>query len=363
MKSEKPTPRRLLKESKKGKSYNSRDLTAALMLIAGIAVLVYATSLQPVMQLYIEIIRLGFAMPPDRFAVLALRAFAGIVAPLTLVCILCAVLSSLAQSKGVLATEAIKIDFDRLNPVNGFKNLFSVKVVKDLVKAILYTIVTMGFVLAAWRYLAPLAFAQVHAPASQLAPIWLTLALKVGIGLLLALAPLYLLTGLVEYLLYIRELKMEKFEVKQEHKENEGNPEIKQRRRDIGAELSAQTQADVAGSNVILANPTHVAVGIYSHDDAFAMPFVSVREHGARARAVVALAERLGVPVVRDIPLARRLYARCKRYRFVASDQVDAVMQVLRWLQDVEAAARQEPAAPGQEEETPDAASGAPPEP
>ena len=68
------------------------------------------------------------------------------------------------------------------------------------------------------------------------------------------------------------------------------------------------------------------------------MAFVSVRERGARARKVIALAEANGVPVVRDVRLARAIYFSTRRYRFVQDRSIEPVMQIVRWLRDVERA-------------------------
>jgi type III secretion protein U len=338
MKSEKPTPRRLLKESKKGKSFTSRDLTIVAMLIPGLFVLAFLTSLTPLANMYTAVIARGFTTTPAEAALMAVKAFAYAAAPMAAVCILGAMVSSFAQSKGVIATEAIRIDLNRINPVSGFSNLFSLRVVKDLVRATLYTALATLFIVTAWKLFAPGIFSQVHMPPRQLASVWRDVAFDAMIGLMLALAPVYLLCGFIDYKLHVRELKMEKFEVKQERKENEGNPEIKRRRRDIHVELSAQVQSDVAGSSVILANPTHIAVGIYLHSTEVPMPLVSVREQGQRARAVIALAEKLGIPVVRDIPVARAVYARSKRYRFLDADLIEPVVRIVLWLRDVERA-------------------------
>jgi flagellar biosynthesis protein FlhB len=344
VKSEKPTPRRLLKESKKGKSFTSRDLTIVAMLVPGLFVLAFLTSLTPVSNLYAAVIARDFTLAPAEAAVMAVKAFAYAAAPMAVVCVLGAMVSSFAQSKGVIATEAIRIDLNRINPVSGFRNLFSLRVVKDLVRATLYTVLAALFVVTAWKLFAPEIFSQVHMPPRQLAAVWRDVAFDAAIGLMLALAPIYLLCGFIDYKLHVRELKMEKFEVKQERKENEGNPEIKRRRRDIHVELSGQVQADVAGSSVILANPTHIAVGIYLHSTEIPMPLVSVREQGQRARAVIALAEKLGVPVVRDIPVARAVYARSKRYRFLDAELIEPVVRILLWLRDVERAGAETPA-------------------
>lgn len=341
MKTEKPTNRRLLKEAKKGNSFNSRDLTAASALLSGVIALGSVVSLWPIANMYKSFIDHDFQIAPQEAAMMAFRAFGYAAAPVALICIAVVAVISLAMSKGALAFEAVKINFGKLNPINGFKNLFSVKVVKDFIRAVLYTVLACLFAWMTWLSIGPTVFSQVYASGAQLGGVWAEIAFSSVVGLLLALAPIYLLSGLADYVLFIRDLKMEKHEVKQEHKDNEGSQEIKQRRREIGKELSAQVQADVAGSTLVLANPTHIAVGIYVHEGSVGLPFVSVREQGARARAVIALAERLGVPVVRDVRVARSVFASCARYRFVQADNIERVMDVVRWLRDVEAAGRE----------------------
>jgi type III secretion protein U len=340
-KSEKPTPKRLRKESEKGKSFNSRDLLAAAVLWVGLLLLSAVSSLKPLVTLYTDIVRGGFSISPTDAALAAFKVFAWAIGPVLLGAIVIIAVVSLLMSKGIIAMEAIRIDLNRLNPVNGFKNLFSLKVVKDLVRAMLYLLFATLFTWIGLSIWGSEVFSQVHATDAQLVNVWSAVATSVGMGLLLALAPVYLLTGWVDYLLYIRELKMEKHEVKREHKENEISQQVKQRRREISDELSAQVQADTQGSTVVLANPTHIAIGIFLMDDDVPMPFVAVREKGARARKVIALAERSGVPVVRDIRLARAVYAKSKRYRFVHDDDIEGVMNVVRWLRDVERAATQ----------------------
>lgn len=339
-KTEKPTPRRLQKEAQKGKSYNSRDLLAASVLWAGGLALATLTGLQSVAALYTDLVGGGFSLPPTAAAVAALKAFAWAVLPVFGAAATVLVIVSLLMSRGILATEGVRFDLTRVNPVNGFKNLFSLKVVKDLLRAVLYLLFAGLFCAVAFKHWGPQLFATVHASDGQLVVIALKLATGVGAGLLLALAPVYLLSGWLDQVLHIRELKMEKHEVKRERKDNEISEQVRHRRREISEELSAQVQADTVGSTVVLANPTHIAIGIFLMDEDVPMPFVSVRETGKRARAVIALAERSGVPVVRDVRLARAIFARSKRYRFVHDDDIQGVMHVVRWLRDVERASQ-----------------------
>lgn len=336
MKTEKPTPHRLLKESKKGKSYVSRDLAAAAMLVAGLIALATMTSSRALQGFYRGMAERGFTLTPAEAAWQATTAFLWIAVPVGATAIVAAVLVSLMQSRGVIAAEAVRVDLARVNPISGFKNLFSLKTVKSVITATLYLLAGLVFVVLAWKLFAPTVFAQVQMPDKAAGAVWHSVGWRSTALLLAVLAPIVLAAAFIEYRLYIREMRMEKHEVKQEHKDHNGNPEIKQRRRQISDELSAQTQSDVAGSSMILANPTHIAVGIYVHPDYPGIQFVSLRERGKRARNVIALAERVGVPVVRDIPVARAVYARVRRYQFVPAELTTPISRILLWLKDIE---------------------------
>lgn len=338
-KTEKPTPQRLKKEGRKGKSFNSRDLIAAAVLWAGLPMVAFFASLDRLAMLYTDITRGGLMLTPQGAALAALKGLLLALTPVLLACIVCIALCSLWMSRGLIATEAIRFDLTRLNPVNGFKNLFSMKVIKDLLRSVLYLLCAALFGWLAVRHWGADVLSLLHATPPQLAEGWKQVSLTFALGLLLALAPVYLLSGWLDHILFIREMKMEKHEVKREHKDNETKPEVKRRRHEIADELSAQVQADTLGSSFVLANPTHIAVGIFLMDAAVPMPLVAVREKGTRARKVIALAEAHGVPVVRDIRLARSIYFSTRRYRFVHGPNIEAVMALVRWLRDVERAA------------------------
>ncbi|HIE5094887.1 EscU/YscU/HrcU family type III secretion system export apparatus switch protein [Stenotrophomonas maltophilia] len=347
MKTEKPTPHRLLEESRKGKSYVSKDLTAAAVLLAGALALLTATPVQPLQAFFQGLVARGFAVGVAEAAQQVTVAFLWMAMPVALASILAAVGVSLLQSRGVIANKALRIDFAKLNPVAGFRNLFSLKVVKSSVAAMLYLLLGLAAAVVAWKLLAPLLFQQVQAPVSQAGAIWRETGWR-GFAVFMALlAPVYLAVAVLDYRLYVRELRMDKSEIKQEYKDHNGNPEIKQRRRQLGEELSAQVQSDVVGSSMVLANPTHIAVGIYVHADYPTLQFVSVREKGARARAVIALAEKNGVPVVRDIPVARAVYVGVRRYQFVPPELTHPIARILHWLRDIERAHQPAAAAAG----------------
>lgn len=339
-KTEKPTAQRLAKEGRKGKSFNSRDLIAAAVLWLGLPAIALFSSLRSSAQLYLDIVHGGFSLTPAAAALAALKGLLQALAPVLLAAGLAVVVCSLAMSKGRMATEAIRFDLNKLNPINGFKNLFSFRVLKDLLRTVLYMAACGLFAWLALRLWGSDLFSQVHGGTTQIVHLWVRVALMFALGLLLAMAPVYLLAGWLDHYLFIREMKMEKHEVKREQKDNEVKPEVKRRRQQVNEELSAQVQADTVGSTLVLANPTHLAIGIFLMDDNTPLPFVSVRERGARARKVIALAEANGVPVVRDIKLARAIYFSTRRYHFVQNSSIEPVMALVRWLRDVERAGK-----------------------
>lgn len=339
MKSEKATPHKLKKEAEKGKIFQSKDLMAVVVLVSGGLALFGMTSLVGIMDLYRELVQGGFQLGIATALQRSLQAFAMAVLPVAVVCIVVVALVSLVLSRGILNGEAIKFDLTRLNPVNGFKNLFSMKSVKEIIKAVLYLIATIIFVTWMVKTVPFSVYQALGASPGTAYRFWVSAGFQTAAGFLLALLPIAAGAAAADFWLYRKDLRMEKHEVKQEFKETQGNPEVKKRRREIGEELSAQMKADVAGASMVLANPTHIAVGIYLHDFDCPMPFVSLREQGAKARAIIAYAEKVGVPVVRDIRTARAVFHSCKRYQFVSNENIEPVMRILRWLREVELAA------------------------
>ncbi|WP_225923727.1 EscU/YscU/HrcU family type III secretion system export apparatus switch protein [Pseudomonas azerbaijanorientalis] len=233
------------------------------------------------------------------------------------------------QSGFALASEALKLNLGALNPINGFKKLFSMRTVKDTVKALLYL---GSFALALWIVWITqrqLLFAQLFAQASDLFAIWGHLLLVLVLAFLGCVLLIVALDALSEYWLFMKDQMMDKDSVKREHKEQDGNPEIKGRRRDLHRELlSEQIKSDVRNSRMIIANPTHIAIGVYFRPEITVLPFISLMETNQRALAVRAYAKEVGVPVINDIALARRIFKTHQRYSFLQVQEIEEVLRL-----------------------------------
>ncbi|SDV46288.1 EscU/YscU/HrcU family type III secretion system export apparatus switch protein [Chitinasiproducens palmae] len=346
-KTEKATPQKLARAARKGQMFVSRDFVTTCVL--GAAALALPAVGIGVLR---DGVRAALALAFGTAALAAPGSAAGLrpaledamslwlrcSAPLLLICFVVGAVATLAQTRLRLAVEAMRPDLAALHPARGFKRLFRVRTLKDALKAVIVMLsfgcATTAFVRLAGRRLFAL-------PSSALdLSSWAGLTQDLVLLLLAAMLPLLVLDAAIDHLLFHRQMRMDKHEVKQEIKRDEGDPHVKYRRRDLRAELlDDETKASVRESDVVLANPTHFAVGLYVDETLLFWPMVSVRERNARALAVIAYAESVGVPVVRDPPLARRVYRTATRYSLVHPDQLEAVLRVLIWLREVELAA------------------------
>ncbi|WP_024485260.1 EscU/YscU/HrcU family type III secretion system export apparatus switch protein, partial [Serratia fonticola] len=226
--------------------------------------------------------------------------------------------------------------FDSLNPTQGIK-IFSLRALKDAVKACLYLICFVVAGVIFWQKNRLLLLSQMHGSPQQVFFVWGELFHSLIVLCLSCIILIIVLDALAEFFLHIKDNKMDKEEVKREHKDQEGNQEMKSKRKEMHSELlSEQVKSDIKNSKVIVANPTHIAVGLYLNPQVVPIPFISVLETNNRAQAVRAYAQKVGVPVIEDIKLARLIYKTHKRYSFVSLVAVEEVIRLLNWLEQVE---------------------------
>ncbi|WP_413794730.1 MULTISPECIES: EscU/YscU/HrcU family type III secretion system export apparatus switch protein [unclassified Pseudomonas] len=338
-KTEKPTAKRLRDAARKGQTFKAKDLVITCLTLCGISYLVFNSSLAEVMEVYRRIIDSGFDADLQAYSMMWVLLGLEALLPLLLVCVLTSAVPALLQSGFALASDALKLNIGALNPINGFKKLFSLRTVKDTVKALLYL---GSFALALWVVWVtqrPLLFAQLFAQAPDLFAIWGRLLLMLVLAFLACVLLIVVLDAVCEYGLFMKDQMMDKDSVKREHKEQDGNPQIKGRRRDLHMELlSEQVKSDVRSSRMIIANPTHIAIGVYFRPEITLLPFISLMETNQRALAVRAYAKEVGVPVVNDVALARRIFKTHQRYSFLQVQEVEQVLRLLIWLEQVEQA-------------------------
>lgn len=338
-KTEKPTEKKRRDSAKKGQTFRSRDLVATVVLVSGVFFLGSGMDFSPLIELYSMALLYNHKMTEAGYITQLVIVLLKMSLPFIILCVLTGFAATLLQTKFSIASEALRFNIKALNPIDGFKRIFSLRTVKEFVKSILYF-----FVLTATCYtLVSNELKNIlmvyHGTLMQLITYWVSVTIKTILLFVLWSLLVLLAEFIVEYFLYIKEMKMDKHEVKQERKELDGNPEIKRARRRAHHEiLSGEEKSAIRNSEVVMANPTHIAVAIYFNMDVALFPFISLRCSNLKAQAAIAYAEKEGIPVVRDVKLARRLYNSYSVYSFISinDDALLAVMDILVWLRRVE---------------------------
>jgi flagellar biosynthetic protein FlhB len=240
------------------------------------------------------------------------------------------VASALAQGGFVLATKSVKPSAAKLNPIKGAKRIFGPQAAWEGVKMLLKSSLVGLLVYGAIRGLMPLVggMVPIQATLQQLSHSALGLMRNIALaGLALAAADYAMQRRRVG-----KQTRMSKEEVKQEHKQSEGDPMLKGaiRARQLAASRNRMI-ADVATADVVLVNPTHVAVAL-RYESELGAPRVVARGAGAIAAKIRERAGEERVPLVRDIPLARALYSSTNVGQTIPSELFSAVATVLAFV-------------------------------
>ncbi len=334
-KTEDPTAKKKKESRKEGQVPRTQELGGWSTLLAfGMLLDVAAgrelTSLQELMAHALRV-----SADPDPAKAMAvmgrglMHAFVVILVLSSLVMVM-SVCAALAQGGFYLATKSVKPKFSKLNPLPGFKRLFGTQTLWEGAKMIIKSIIVGLLSYQAIRALLPLLGGLVPAGAT------LQLGADEVEGLVRTVGLACLLMAGADYAFQRRkvgkQVRMTKHEVKQEHKQTEGDPLVKGaiRSRQMAAARN-RMMADVPQADVVLVNPTHIAVALVYNPTAGA-PKVVAKGAGAVAAKIRAKAEEAGVPLVRDVPLARALHGGCKVGQEIPVELFAAVAQVLAFV-------------------------------
>lgn len=336
-KTEQPTPRRREEAREEGQIARSTDLTAAVSLLAGILLLKF---LGPrMMETLLEVTR-ALGNPPAVTASGLLPWIKGVVVatskailPFLGLLMVITVAGTIAQSGVVLTWKKLAFKPDRLNPVSGLKRVFSpesvMRLIVGLFKVGLLTVIAWYTVKG--RIAEILAGGGSHPGGIYVlaGTLLFELALKMGLVLLVL--------GLADYLFQRwrleQQLRMTKQEVRDELKRMEGDPLLKQRRRQMQSRLALQrVSAEVPKADVVVTNPTEFAVALRYDEATMRAPRLVAKGQDLLAARIRQVAQQHGVPIVQRPPLARGLYAAVEVGQEVPPAFYRAVAEVLAYV-------------------------------
>src|SRR3954451_18025798 len=336
-KTEKPTPQRLKKARKDGQIPRTQELGTWLGAATASVLLpmLVRNAFGAVQELFVQVGVIANNPEPAALSVLlgqALTAFLTTVLPMALGMMLVGTLASAAQGGVTFATKGMKPTLQKLNPFPGMKRMFGTHGVWEAVKAVIKTAALTVVIVTTSDDAKELVSASGALPLSEVTRVFTGSAVSmfrvVGLtGLAIAIA---------DYLVVrhqtMKKLRMSQYEIKQEHKQSEGDPHMKAQRRSTQMAMSRnRMMAEVADADVLLVNPTHVAVAL-KYDPAKGAPRVVAKGAGEVARKLREKAQEARVPLVQDIPLARALHASCDLGQEVPAQLFTAVARVLAFV-------------------------------
>lgn len=256
-----------------------------------------------------------------------------IVMPIFLVTMIVGFVTNIVQVGWVVTGKPLMPKFSKLNPISGFKRMFSLKAVMELFKSLakfgLILYVVYSNVKDQFVYL-PIIF---ELTPEQLIEFGSSLIFKIGINV----GAMYLVIALADYIYtrfkHNKDIKMSKQEIKEEYKQTEGNPLIKGQIRQKMREASMRRMMqDLPTADVIITNPTHYAIGIKYEKNKGRAPIVIAKGVDHMAKRIREVAMESNIEIVEDKPLARTLYANCEIGDEIPPELYKAIAEILAYV-------------------------------
>jgi flagellar biosynthetic protein FlhB len=337
---EKATPRRRQKAREEGRVAKSAELNSAVIVMVGFFVLFV---LGPTLagQLRDMMIRVmgnapSIAAADPTFAKVfgdSMLDFFGVVGPFFTVMVVIGLASNVSQVGFHISSKSLEPKFERLNVASGLKRLVSlrslVNLFRDTTKLLIIGVV--GFFAIASEFESTFLLPDMSVPqvAATLGQAALRVALKIGAAMLV----LAILDYAYQKYEFEKSIKMSKQEIKDELKDTEGSPQMKARVRQIQRETARRRMmAEVPEADVVVTNPTHLAVALKYDSAKGSAPMVVAKGERLIAQRIKEIALEHNVPVIEDKPLARALFKMCDVGQAIPAQLYRAVAEILAFV-------------------------------
>jgi type III secretion YscU/HrpY family protein len=353
-KTEKATPKKLRDAKKKGQVAKSQDLPSAFTFIISIWV-VLAMSQYLYDYLGGFVISIFRLIPENRLNLLlpelyyqaAIVIFLSSMPVLVIVSIIGALINFLVVGP-MFSFEVFKFDIKKFDPVQNLKQKFKLKTLVELIKSVLKISIASYIIYTVMVKSLPVLIKTVSMPMMSSLLIFnaflMEVVIKVGL--------FFIIVAVADFVYQKRnfatEMKMEKFEVKQEFKNTEGDPQIKGRRKQMAQEIAYQEgpSAMIKYAKAVVTNPTHLAVALGYRRECDVAPYILAMGKDVLAERMIKMAGEFGIPVIRNITLAHKLWEDGELYNYIPESTYEIVADILRWLNSL---STDEPLEPPQE--------------
>jgi flagellar biosynthetic protein FlhB len=338
-KTEAPTPHRIQEAREEGQVVRSQELITAVVILSG-AFLLRGPGKQLGLNFESLLTETLITLPTTVVTVESLRGIffnfgSSILPPLALIMfglMLAGIIVTVGQTELLWAGKKIGFDFKRVNPLEGFKRIFSthglIELLRSLLKLSWVSWIAYSFLRSRFFELVSFTQFDLSTAIDSFVEISVSLAIRVG--------SMYLVLAVADYAyqrweLY-KNLRMSKDDIKQEMKRSEGDPMLKSRIRGMQRRMArGRMMANVPKATVVITNPTHLAIAIEYHEDMKA-PKVLAKGPYHVAQKIVQIAKENRIPVVQNIPLARAIYKTIEVGQEISPDLYLAMAEILAYV-------------------------------
>ncbi len=343
-KTEKATPKKLRDARKKGQVAKSQDFPSAFTFVVAIfATLMSASFLYKNLASYILAtlkaisgnINLQYsagAYLQEAINVIMICSF-----PIVIIVSVVGVLVNFLIIGPLFSFQAMKFDLKRLNPVEGIKQKFKLKVLVELLKSVAKITGAALIIYLIIKKMLPEVILSVKVPVVGSLVIMNTFLRRVAlqVGLFFLLVALFDLA--FQKRQFAKEMMMEKFEIKQEYKDTEGDPMIKGKRRERFREIAYSEGPTAARkARAIITNPTHIAVAIGFETQSDVVPVILIMGKGPMAEQIVKIGIDNHIPIMRNVDLAWKLFTMGRVGDYIPKETYRALAEIIKWLETME---------------------------
>jgi flagellar biosynthesis protein FlhB len=339
-KTEKATPRKRQEVRKKGQVAKSADINTALVMLVVFLVLSFSGKyykdkmLHFMSQSFEQYTRTDLTIDSVHLLFISwLKNTALIIAPVFFAAVAAACLANFLQVGFLLTTEPLKVNWNRLNPIQGLKRIVSLRAVVELLKSLLKIgvvgLVTFALLWFQLGHILSLTTKSLSTTLSSLA----SLTVKMGLYASVALLFLAIFDYLYQRFDFEKNIRMSKQDIKDEYKKTEGDPliksKIKQKQREMAMKRMMQ---EVPKADVVITNPTHYAVALKYEDEKMEAPIVVAKGADYVALKIKQLAKEHDVVTIENRPLAQALYRQTEIGDMIPEEFFKAVAEILAYV-------------------------------
>lgn len=335
---EKATPKRRRDERKKGNVLQSKDIVTVFTLIGGFYALKLTfmssySALKGCMLKYFSYMQNKAELSQDLIREMAYDSVlvaARIIAPLMACIVFLSIAATVFQTKPLFVLDSLKPKFNRLSPLQGFKKIFSVRsiveVLKGIIKISILFYLLYDFIGKQIIELPKLFTLEIPAACGYMFQTVFNMALRIGV----AFAVISVFDFFYQRWEYERQLKMSKQEIKEEYKQLEGDPQVKGKIKELQRKMAmSRMMQQVPDADVVIRNPTHFAVALHYDPDKHVAPILLAKGQDEMALRIVRVAEENEIFIVENKPLARAIYATTDLNQQLPPEFYGAVAEIL----------------------------------